>query len=318
MSLDNVIARRGGGEGQPHAADPRPADQHPAGDLRQHAAHEGHGALADHHHDRRRAARLGRRRNGRTDPAIKDWVDANARWLHYGAPIVGAVARRRDRQVARVALGREGGRRGPIVDLAVDRRSARGEAAAAAHAARPARRPTTRGRRCAASRASSSRAARDARAGRRRSAQRADARSAATSARSSRRRRSRTCTTSEGIEGRRSRRAGLLERAGVPCVVHIGVGDLAHVIIHYAKKLRRAPDLPDRHGAQRRIGAQRGHRRAQSERRGPGQRGCVTRLASRYVTARPSRHREHHGSQPEAARFAPHRVRISASIEEHA
>ena len=26
-----------------------------------------------------------------TDPAIKDWVDANAAWLHYGAPVLGAV-----------------------------------------------------------------------------------------------------------------------------------------------------------------------------------------------------------------------------------
>ncbi|MFO1324300.1 MAG: universal stress protein [Burkholderiales bacterium] len=29
----------------------------------------------------------------------------------------------------------------------------------------------------------------------------------------------------------------VLERAGVPCVVHIGVGDFAHVIAHYAQQL---------------------------------------------------------------------------------
>jgi YjbE family integral membrane protein len=26
-----------------------------------------------------------------TDPAVKEWVDANAAWLHYGAPIAGAI-----------------------------------------------------------------------------------------------------------------------------------------------------------------------------------------------------------------------------------
>ena len=53
-----------------------------------------------------------------TDPAVKDWVDANMPWLHTAA---GARRRRRrrDRQVARVAVGRAARATGPIVDLAV-------------------------------------------------------------------------------------------------------------------------------------------------------------------------------------------------------
>ena len=41
----------------------------------------------------------------------------------------------------------------------------------------------------------------------------------------------------EGLKALRPARE-LLERERVPHVVHIGVGDLAHVITHYAKELR--------------------------------------------------------------------------------
>ena len=64
MSLDNVIAVAAAAKGSLTLLDRRPPHQHSDGDLRQHAAHEIHGALADHHHDRRRVARLGRRRDG--------------------------------------------------------------------------------------------------------------------------------------------------------------------------------------------------------------------------------------------------------------
>jgi hypothetical protein len=44
---------------------PGPGDQHPAGDLRQHPDDQADGALPRHRHTRRRADRLGRRRNHR-------------------------------------------------------------------------------------------------------------------------------------------------------------------------------------------------------------------------------------------------------------
>jgi len=40
----------------------------------------------------------------------------------------------------------------------------------------------------------------------------------------------------EGLQALAAARAAL-EEAGVPCVVHIGVGDFPHVVIHYAKSL---------------------------------------------------------------------------------
>ena len=40
----------------------------------------------------------------------------------------------------------------------------------------------------------------------------------------------------EGMKALEPARA-LIERAGVPCTVHIGVGDFAHVVAHYANTL---------------------------------------------------------------------------------
>ncbi|MFO1315017.1 MAG: universal stress protein [Burkholderiales bacterium] len=43
----------------------------------------------------------------------------------------------------------------------------------------------------------------------------------------------------EGMKALQPARA-LLERAAVPCTVHIGVGDFAHVVAHYARELGAA------------------------------------------------------------------------------
>jgi len=40
----------------------------------------------------------------------------------------------------------------------------------------------------------------------------------------------------DGIRAIEPARAAL-EQAGIPCVVHIGVGDFTHVVLHYAKSL---------------------------------------------------------------------------------
>ena len=40
----------------------------------------------------------------------------------------------------------------------------------------------------------------------------------------------------EGMKAVEPARAAL-EQAGIPCVVHIGVGDFTHVVLHYAKTL---------------------------------------------------------------------------------
>ena len=53
---------------------------------------EAHGALPDHHHGWGRRSSAGWRATWRsTDPAVKDWVDANAAWLHTAAPAAGAI-----------------------------------------------------------------------------------------------------------------------------------------------------------------------------------------------------------------------------------
>jgi hypothetical protein len=52
-----------------------------------------------------------------TDPAIKDWVDTTAAWLHYAAPVVGAaVVVVVGKWLARRAEAEEA--KGPVVDLA--------------------------------------------------------------------------------------------------------------------------------------------------------------------------------------------------------
>ena len=128
---------RGGGrgQGQPAAAHHRPRDLDPAGDLRQHAAARADGALPDHHHDRRRAPRLG---GGRDDDLRPGGEGLDRRQRGVAAlrgPGGGRGGGRRDRQAAREAA--RGG--------AGDTRRSRGERSAACGGRRVRRRNPSNG-----------------------------------------------------------------------------------------------------------------------------------------------------------------------------
>ena len=171
-----------------------------------------------------------------SDPAVKDWVDANAGWLHYVAPALGAGAV--------VAIGKWFASRSaehesdrPIVDLA-ESTDQHPQAQAAAAPQRflvvadgseaslqdmgrfIAQVPNYRGSvavdllnvQAPVSRDVSTFVDEDA---------------------------IKDLHHEEGMKSLAAARA-LLERAQVPCVVHIGVGDLAHVVAHYANELKSA------------------------------------------------------------------------------
>jgi len=167
-----------------------------------------------------------------TDPSIKEWVDANAAWLHYGAPIIGAAIV--------VAVGKWMASRSaeeeierPIVDLA----SAADQHRTAAGG--------TRGRvllvadDSPASLAGVDRFIEQARA---------TINSVAVDLLNVQSPVSRDVSNfvaeadikgqhhddgMKAIEPARMR----LEKAGAPVTVHIGVGDFGHVVAHYAKTL---------------------------------------------------------------------------------
>jgi len=167
-----------------------------------------------------------------TDPAIKAWVDANAAWLHYGAPILGAaivigIGKMLSRRSAEGEIDR------PIVDLATA--SDQHVAAAAGGASRvllvaddtP---PSLRG---------VSRFVDEMRA--KANAVTVDLLNVQVPVT-----RAASGVVTEGAikalhheDGMRAiepARAAV-EQAGIPCVVHIGVGDFTHVVLHYAKSL---------------------------------------------------------------------------------
>ena len=160
-----------------------------------------------------------------TDPAISAWVDANAAWLHYGAPILGADHRRRRRQVARDAVDRGRGRparswtsRPPPTSTRASGRRRSGRVA------RAARRRRLRRPRCAPS----GRFVDELRG--RGDAVAVDLLNVQTPvhrdvSRLRRGRRDQGSASRRGHEGDRSPRARTLEQAGIPCIVHIGVGD---------------------------------------------------------------------------------------------
>ena len=166
-----------------------------------------------------------------TDPAVKAWVDANAAWLHYAAPALGAIvvvavgkllaARAAERDVER-----------PTVDLA---------AAADQHPAKDG------------VRARVLLAADDSPASLRavsRFVQEQDLyrQPLAVDLLNVQVPVHRDVSTfvdedaikdlhhEEGMKALAPARA-LIEKAGLPCTVHIGVGDFAHVVAHYAKTL---------------------------------------------------------------------------------
>lgn len=164
-----------------------------------------------------------------TDPSVKDWIDANAAWLHYGAPALGAVlvvavgkflaARSAEQEVER-----------PVVDLAQ---------AGDQHAARDGARPRIL---LAADGSPASLAA----VGRFLADAKRDAvvidllnvqvpvhRDVANFVAEDA---VKDLHHEEGMKALEPARA-LIERAGVPCTVHIGVGDFAHVVAHYANTL---------------------------------------------------------------------------------
>ncbi len=166
-----------------------------------------------------------------TDPSLKDWVDANAAWLHYGAPALGAVlvvavgkmlaARSAEQEVER-----------PMVDLAQ---------AADQHAARDGRR--TRVLLAADGSAASLQAVRRfvTEQHARRDAVAVDLLNVQTPvhrdvANFVAEDAVKDLHHEEGMKALEPARA-LIEGAGLPCTVHIGVGDFAHVIAHYANTL---------------------------------------------------------------------------------
>ena len=170
-----------------------------------------------------------------SDPAVKDWVDANAGWLHYVAPALGAVAV--------VAIGKWLASRSaehesdrPIVDLA-EPTDQHAQAAVAA----PQRFLVV----ADGSEASLQDVGRFiAQVPAYRAPVAVDLLNVQAPV-------SRDVSTfvdedalkdlhhEEGMKALTAARA-LLERAQVPCVVHIGVGDLAHVVAHYANELKSA------------------------------------------------------------------------------
>ena len=171
-----------------------------------------------------------------SDPAVKDWVDANAGWLHYVGPALGTVAV--------VAIGKWLASRSAeqesdrcIVDLAES-----ADQHAQARAAAPPQRFLVMADGSEASLQDMGRFIAQIPAYRAPVA--VDLLNVQVPV-------SRDVSTfvdedalkdlhhEEGMKALAAARA-LLERAQVPCVLHIGVGDLAHVVAHYANEVKSA------------------------------------------------------------------------------
>ena len=171
-----------------------------------------------------------------SDPAVKDWIDANAGWLHYALPIGGAAAVVViGKWLASRSAEQESDR--PIVDLAEAT-----DQHAQARAAEPPQRFLVVADGSEASLQDMGRFIAQVPAYRAPVA--VDLLNVQAPV-------SRDVSTfvdedalkdlhhEEGMKALTAARA-LLERAQVPCVVHIGVGDLAHVVAHYANELKSA------------------------------------------------------------------------------
>jgi len=169
---------------------------------------------------------------GITDPAVKDWVDANAAWLHYAAPVLGAaivvaVGKMLSRRSAEHEIDR------PIVDLALAAdqhgKSAEGTASRVLLVA-DGTPPSLRGvsRFVEEMRASTSTVTVDLL-----NVQVPVTRAAAGVVTEGA---IKALHHDDGMRAIEPARAAL-EQAGIPCVGHIGVGDFTHVVLHYAKTL---------------------------------------------------------------------------------
>jgi YjbE family integral membrane protein len=168
-----------------------------------------------------------------SDPAVKDWIDANAAWLHYAAPVLGAALV--------IAVGKFLSRRSaehesdrPIVDLASASDQHPGTAAAGGTArvllVADDTPPSLRGvsRFVDEMRASGGKVAVDLL-----NVQSPVSRDVSNFVDEGS---IKGLHHDEGMKAIEPARAAL-EQAGIPCVVHIGVGDFTHVVLHYAKSL---------------------------------------------------------------------------------
>ena len=166
-----------------------------------------------------------------SDPAVKNWVDTNYAWLHYAAPVLGAaivvaVGKILSRRSAEHEIDR------PIVDLA-SASDQRGAAAGGASRVLLVADDTPASLRGVSQfveemRGSAGKFAVDL-----------------LSVQSPVNRDVSNFVDDDSIKGHH-RDEGMkaveparaaLEQAGIPCVVHIGVGDFTHVVLHYAKTL---------------------------------------------------------------------------------
>jgi YjbE family integral membrane protein len=167
-----------------------------------------------------------------SDPAAKEWVDTNAAWLHYVAPAAGAaLVVAIGKWLARRSAEHEGER--PIVDLA----------AASDQVARPTAAGATRVLLVADDTPASLRGV-----GRFVEEIRASGGNVAVDLLNVQEPVTRAAKGivddgavkgihhDGGMKALQPARAAL-EQAGIACMVHIGVGDFTHVVLHYAKTL---------------------------------------------------------------------------------
>jgi YjbE family integral membrane protein len=165
-----------------------------------------------------------------TDPSIKEWVDANAAWLHWGAPIIGAVlvvviGKWLEKRSAETEDDR------PIVDLPQASDQHAGAAAGARMRvllAADDSEESLRGVRNFIAQAHGTPVSVDLL-----SVQAPLHRDVSTFVEEAA---IKSLHHDEGLKALAPVRAAL-EEAGIANVVHIGVGDFPHVVVHYAKSL---------------------------------------------------------------------------------
>jgi YjbE family integral membrane protein len=168
-----------------------------------------------------------------TDPAVKEWVNANAAWLHYVAPAAGAaLVVGIGKWLARRSAEHEGER--PVVDLASpsDQTGSKAVAGGTTRVLLVAddTPPSLRGvsRFVEEIRASGGNVTVDLL-----NVQEPVTRAATGIVEEGA---IKGIHHDDGMKALQPARAAL-QQADIPCVVHIGVGDFTHVVLHYAKSL---------------------------------------------------------------------------------